>query len=134
MDNTTMKFAHAVWNRCWLSYIFFKKPIVQCLCPCINLKHIAKIHNILHVPILSNKSLLREKLALITGYYEIQKGPYSSLLHHRTIDICVDSAIMRWQWSYGTMTMERWCVNAMMMMMMRKHTKLQRDDAMVRYR
>lgn len=103
MDNTTMRFAHAVWNRCWLSYIIFKKPIVQCLCPCINLKHIAKIHNILHVPILPNKSLLRENVALITGYYEIQKGPYSSLLHHRTIDICVDSAIMQCQWSNGTL-------------------------------
>lgn len=44
------------------------------------------------MPILPNKSLLRENEALITGYYEIQKGPYSSLLHHRTIDICVDSA------------------------------------------
>lgn len=105
MDNTTMRFAHAVWNRCWLSYIIFKKPIVQCLCPSINLKHINcdKIHNILHVPILPNKSLLRENVALITGYYEIQKGPYSSLLHHRTIDICVDSAIMQCQWSYGTL-------------------------------
>lgn len=53
----------------------------------------------------------------LTKLYGTRTRPCSSLSHHRTIDIWVDSAMHN-----NTMTMKRWCIIAVMMVRWRDNT------------
>lgn len=66
-------------------------------------------------------------------------GPCSSLLQHRTIDVWVDSAMVRWRWCDSAMAMMRWRDNTMTMVQWHNKAIARRHDdtiaiAMTRWR
>lgn len=88
-------------------YIFFWWYIYAGLI-CVNKKH-----EHLHVTLSAiNVSYLKsypfKKYCSIPSLWNPDK-PCCSVLHHRTINVCVDSAIMLWRWSNGAIARLRWC-------------------------
>lgn len=88
-------------------YIFFWWYIYAGLI-CVNKKH-EHLHVTLSVINVSYlKSYPFKKYCSIPSLWNPDK-PCCSLLHHRTINVCVDSAIMLWRWSDGPIARLRWC-------------------------
>lgn len=88
-------------------YIFFWWYIYARLI-CVNKKH-EHLHVTLSVINVSYlKSYPFKKYCSIPSLWNPDK-PCCSVLHHRTINVCVDSAIMLWRWSDCAIARLKWC-------------------------